>query len=171
MRCKSPRDAVVIATGLPADEGELRLLGAAEVIDYSTDVAASIRQLCPAGISGLIYLLHPPTNFSSLASLVQPGGRIATTVHAADVDALGALGVTATNVVASSDPLIVQRLGELSRTGSLDPRLERVYALARVTEGFGHITSATARGKLGVSVEPTVAMPPTFDPARNVRAS
>jgi NADPH2:quinone reductase len=164
LQLAAARDAVVIATGLPADEAELRLLGAAEVIDYTTDVAASIRQLYPAGISGLIYLVHPPSDFSSLASLVQPGGRIATTVHAADVDALGALGVTGTNVVASSDPLIVQRLGELSRTGSLNPRIERVYPLDRVTEGFGHITSAAARGKLGVSVDPTVAVPAAFDP-------
>jgi hypothetical protein len=81
------------------------------------------------------------------------------------------LGVTGTNVVASSDPLIVQRLGELGRTGSLNPWIERVYPLDRVTEGFGHIASAKARGKLGVSLDPTVAVPSSFDTAKNAHGS
>jgi NADPH2:quinone reductase len=146
------RGATVIATGLPADEADLHTLGAAEVVDYREDVAAAVRHRHPDGVAGLVYLVHPPTDFASLAALVRSGGRIATTVHAADVDALGAAGVTATNLVAASDPLIIERLGELARAGAIAPRIERVYPLERVTDGFLHIASANARGKLGVAV-------------------
>jgi NADPH:quinone reductase len=148
------RGGAVIATGVPADEPDLHALGASEVVDYREDVAAAVRQRHPEGVAGLVYLIHPPTDFASLAMLVRSGGRIATTVHAADVDALGATGVTATNLVAASDPLLIKRLGELARSGAIAPRIERVYPLERVTEGFLHIASAKARGKLGVAVDP-----------------
>jgi NADPH:quinone reductase-like Zn-dependent oxidoreductase len=148
------RGAVVIATGLPADEQDLLALGASEVVDYTEDVAAAIRLKHPDGVAGLIYLLHPPTNFSSIAALVRTGGNIATTVHAADVDALAAEGITAANLVAASDPLFIERLGELARSGVIKPQIECTYPLEGVTEGFLHIAGGTARGKLSVAVEP-----------------
>jgi zinc-binding alcohol dehydrogenase family protein len=115
--------------------------------------SAPVRHRHPDGVAGLVYLVHPPTDFAPLAALVRSGGRIATTVHAADVDALGDAGVTATNLVAASDPLLVERLGELARAGAIAPRIERIYPLERVTDGFLHIASANARGKLGVAVD------------------
>ncbi|MGH2968473.1 MAG: NADP-dependent oxidoreductase [Solirubrobacteraceae bacterium] len=142
--------AVVLATGLPSDEADLRELGADAVFDYTDDVAAAVRARHPDGIAGLVYLVNPPADFASQAGLVSSGGRVATTVHAADVEALRAAGVTAANIFATADSAVIARLGELARRGALTPRIERTYTLGEITEGFSHMASGRARGKLAV---------------------
>jgi Zinc-binding dehydrogenase len=101
--------------GLPADEADLRALGAAEVVDCREDVAAAVRH-----------------------RRRRPRRRRG----------------DGHDLVAASDPLLIERLGELARAGAIAPRIERVYPLERVTDGFLHIASAKARGKLGVAVDP-----------------
>jgi NADPH:quinone reductase-like Zn-dependent oxidoreductase len=146
------RGASIIATGLPGDAADLEELGASEVIDYTGDVAAAVRERHPDGIAGLVYLVQPPADFASQAELVATGGRVATTVHAADVNALAASGITATNISAAADPALIERLAELAVAGVLTPRIEWIYALDDVPDGFGHIVSGRARGKLAVTI-------------------
>jgi NADPH:quinone reductase-like Zn-dependent oxidoreductase len=148
----SARGASVIATGLSGDEAELRELGANEIVDYTADVSVTVTRAHPGGIDALIYLLQPPHDFPRLAALVRSGGRVATTVHAADVEQLAAAGVTATNVVAAPDPERIAHLGELARSGSLTTRIERTFTLEQIPEGFAHIASGRARGKLAVAI-------------------
>jgi NADPH:quinone reductase-like Zn-dependent oxidoreductase len=148
------RGAVVIATGLPDDAAALRELGASAVIDYTEDVAAAVRERHPEGITGLIYLVQPPADFAAQAALVARGGRLATTVHAADVEELAASGITATNIVAAADPVLIERLAELAVSGVLTPRIQRTYTLDEVPEAFGHLANGHARGKLAVTIAP-----------------
>jgi hypothetical protein len=96
--------------------------------------------------------VQPPDDFAPQAELVATGGRVATTVHAADVDALAAAGITATNVFAAADPALIERLGELAVSGVLTPRIEWVHTLDDVLDGFGHIASGRVRGKLAVTI-------------------
>lgn len=146
------RGASIVATGLPDDTAELVKLGASEVIDYTADVAHAVRARHPDGVAGLVYLVDPPADFASQARLVVTGGRIATTVHAADVEALAASGITATKIIASADAALIERLAELAVSRLLTPRIERTYALEDATDGFGHIATGRARGKLAVEV-------------------
>lgn len=146
------RGASIIATGLPGDAADLEELGASDVIDYTGDVAAAVRERHPGGIAGLVYLVQPPADFAPQAELVATGGRVATTVHAADVDALAAAGITATNVSAAADPALIERLGELAVSGVLTPSIEWVHTLDDVLDGFGHIVSGRVRGKLAVTI-------------------
>jgi NADPH:quinone reductase-like Zn-dependent oxidoreductase len=111
-----------------------------------------VRERHPSGIAGLVYLVQPPADFASQAGLVATGGRVATTVHAADVDALAASGITATNISATADAALIERLGELAVSGVLAPRIEWVYTLDDVPDGFGQILSGRVRGKLAVTI-------------------
>jgi NADPH:quinone reductase-like Zn-dependent oxidoreductase len=102
--------------------------------------------------AGLVYLVQPPADFASRAEFVAPGGRVATTVCAANVDALAASAITATNIPVAADPALIDRLGELAVSGVLTPRIERTYTLDDVPDGFGDIVSGHARGKLAVTI-------------------
>jgi NADPH2:quinone reductase len=74
------RGAHVIATGLPEDEELLRELGASDVVDYSGDVVALVKERYPDGIDALLDLVNrDPGPFGTLADLVRSGGRTAST--------------------------------------------------------------------------------------------
>jgi NADPH:quinone reductase-like Zn-dependent oxidoreductase len=152
LQLAAARGASIIATGLPGDAADLEELGASDVIDYTGDVAAAVRERHPDGIAGLVYLVHPPADFAAQAELVATGGRVATTVHAANVEALAASGITATNVFASADPALIERLADLAVSGVLTPRVERTYTLSDLPNRLGDIAAGHARGKLAVTI-------------------
>ncbi len=142
------RGAAVIATGLPEDEQGLRDLGAAEVVDYTDDVAALVRERRPDGIDGLIDLVNrDPGAFATLAELVRDGGRAATTMGSADVEGLSARGIAATNVFAQGDPAAFARLVAAAGSGILTVPVTRTFALEDVPEALELLGSGRARGK------------------------
>lgn len=144
--------ATVIATGRPDDEPSLRALGADQVVGYDATAVAEVTARYPGGIDGLVYLVAPPTGFAALAALVGPGGRIATTVHAADAEALAARGVAAVNVRAPDAPELVARLGRLALDGVLSPAIDRVLEAAAIGDGLARLARGRARGKLVVTL-------------------
>ncbi|HEX9377771.1 MAG TPA: NADP-dependent oxidoreductase [Actinomycetota bacterium] len=146
------RGAAVIATGLPEDEQGLRDLGAAEVVDYTDDVAALVRERRPDGIDGLIDLVNrDPGAFATLAELVRDGGRAATTMGSADVEGLSARGIAATNVFAQGDPAAFARLVAAAGSGILTVPVTRTFALEDVPEALELLGSGRARGKYVVT--------------------
>jgi NADPH:quinone reductase len=144
--------ATVIATGRPDDEPSLRALGADQVVGYDAAAAAAVTDRYPGGIDALVYLVAPPTGFAALAALVRPGGRIATTVHAADAEALAARGIAAVNVRAPDAPELVALLGRLAVDGVLSPAIDRVLAAAALGDGLARLARGRARGKLIVTI-------------------
>ena len=144
--------ATVIATGRPDDEPSLRALGADQVVGYDAAAVAAVTARYPVGIEGLIYLVAPPTGFAALAALVAPGGRIATTVHAADAEALAARGIAAVNVRAPDAPELVALLGRLTHDGVLPPAIDRVLAAPALGDGLARLARGRARGKLIVTI-------------------
>jgi NADPH:quinone reductase-like Zn-dependent oxidoreductase len=145
--------ATVIATGRPDDGSALRALGAAEIVGYdAAEAAVAVTARYPAGLDGLVYLVAPPTGFAALAALVRPGGRIATTVHAADVEALAARGIAAVNVRAPDAPELVALLGRLMVDGVLSPAIDRVLEAAALGDGLTRLATGRARGKLIVTI-------------------
>jgi NADPH:quinone reductase-like Zn-dependent oxidoreductase len=145
--------ATVIATGRPGDEASLRALGAELVVGYEAATAvAAVTSRYPGGIDGLIYLVAPPAGFATLAALVGPGGSIATTVHAADVETLAARRIAAVNVRAPDAPELVARLGRLTIERVLAPKIDRVYEAAEIGDGLARLACGQARGKLLVTI-------------------
>lgn len=66
----------VVATGQPGQEEYLRGLGAAEVIDFtSQDVVDAVKAEYPEGIDRLMDLVHrTPAEVTEQAAVVRPGG-------------------------------------------------------------------------------------------------
>lgn len=143
------RGATVIATARPGDEEALvRTLGAAEVIDYSGGgTVEAIRQRYPDGVTGLIDLVNRGDDFAAMATLVRGGGRAATTLGAADADALAARGVVATNVRGMPTPENLAWLADEAAAGRLRVEVQRTFPFAEVEAALGAFQAGT-RGKL-----------------------
>ena len=141
------RGARVLASAKPGDDTDFVLgLGAAEAIDYTlTGLGDTVRALTPGGLVGLIDAVSRNEAFGPLAALVREGGRAATTLGAADVDALAARGVTATNIMGAPTPEKLAALASLVAAGTLRVPIETTFAL----EDFGEALAAFAAGTRG----------------------
>jgi NADPH:quinone reductase-like Zn-dependent oxidoreductase len=148
------RGATVIATGLPGDEAWLRELGASEVVDYTDDVPAWVREHHPEGVDALIDLVNRDSEaLANLAELVKDGGRLATTMGSADVEGLAGRGVEATNVFAQSEPANFARLLQVAGEGTLTVPVTRTFSLHDVHVGLELLGTGQARGKYVVKLE------------------
>jgi NADPH:quinone reductase-like Zn-dependent oxidoreductase len=143
------RGATVVATARPGDEEAfVRDLGASDTIDYSAgDVAGAIRAKYADGVTGLIDTVDRGDAFVPMAALVRDGGRIATTLGAADVDALAGRGVRATNIMGSPMPEKLVTLAEAAAAGSLRVEVQRTYPLEQADEALQAFSGGTL-GKL-----------------------
>ena len=143
------RGATVIATARPGEEAAfVQGLGASDTVDYSSgDVAGAIRAKYPDGVTALIDLVNRDDAFGPMAALVSEGGRIATTLGAADVDALAARQVRATNVMGSPTPEKLATLAEAAAAGSLRVEVQRTYPLEKANEALQAFSGGTL-GKL-----------------------
>jgi len=147
------RGATVIATAKPGpDEDFVRSLGASETVDYSNgEVAATIHARHPDGVSALIDTVDRGEEFSRMATLVRDGGRVATTLSTADVEALAARGVRATNVRGMPTSENLSWLADQVAEGKLRIEIQGTYPLADVETAFAAFIAGT-RGKLVLSV-------------------
>lgn len=139
--------ATVIATAKAGEADEhVRALGATETLDYNLgDVADTLRTRFPDGIDVLIDLVSRDEAFAATSSLVRRGGRLATTVGAADLEALATRGIRATNVVGSPTRDKLAELAEHVDEGSIQVRIQETYAL----EDAGTAIAAFAAGTVG----------------------
>ena len=146
------RGATVVATAHPGDEEAfVRSLGAAETVDYgSINTVDALRERYPDGIAGVIDLVDRGEDFAAMAGLVRDGGRVATTLGAADVDALAARGVTATNV-GGGRPRRTSWLADEAAAGRLQVVIQQTFPLADVENAIRAFQAGT-RGKLVVEM-------------------
>ena len=147
------RGATVIATAKSGDEDTfVRGLGASETIDYAAgDVAPAIRARYPDGITALIDGVDRDEAFRQLAELVRAGGRIATTLGAADVEGLAARDVRATNIMGAPTPDKLRHLAEQVAAGTLRIEIQQTFALADAAQALA-VFSAGTRGKLVLTI-------------------
>ena len=142
------RGARVIATARRSNKALVRELGAAETIDHTTeDLVAAVRTAHPGGIDAVIDVASDREAFGRISTLVNNGGRLASSVYAADVEGLARRGIRATNVSMQPD---ARRLGELSRmvdAGELSVRLDRTYTLEKAPEALEERRTGHVRGK------------------------
>ena len=141
------RGARVLASAKPGpDTAFVRSLGAAEVIDYTlSGLGDTVRALTPDGLAGLIDGVSRAEAFGPLAALVRDGGRAATTLGAADVEALAARGVTATNISGAPTAETLAMLVAMAASGALVAPIQATYPL----EAFGDALQAFAAGTQG----------------------
>jgi NADPH:quinone reductase-like Zn-dependent oxidoreductase len=147
------RGARVIATAKPGeDDAFVRSLGATETIDYTrSGLGDTVRRLVPEGLTGLVDGVSRAEAFMPLAALVRKGGRVATTLGAADVDALFARGVRATNIMGTPTREKLESLAAQAAAGTLRVPVQATFSLIdahQALEAFG----AGTRGKLVLTI-------------------
>jgi NADPH:quinone reductase-like Zn-dependent oxidoreductase len=107
----------VLATSRPGASADfVRGLGASDVVDYSTDLVAAVRELVPGGVATAVHAAGDP---AALGGAVAKGGRLASVLGATGEqlarDDVQVIGVTATYTPEKLGALLAQvAAGELT---------------------------------------------------------
>ena len=143
------RGARVIATARQANEAYARELGAAETVDHTrSDLLNAVTITHPHGIDAIIDVVSERDELGRIAGLVKEGGRIASSVYAAEVESLAQHGIKATNVSVHPDARRLEKLSQMVDAGELTVRLERTFPLEKAPEALDESRSGHVRGKI-----------------------
>jgi NADPH:quinone reductase-like Zn-dependent oxidoreductase len=141
------RGATVIATAGAEDADYVTSLGADETVDHAADLSATVRAQYPDGIDAIV---HAAGDGARLATLLKPGGRIASTIGftAEQVDGTGA---QVTSIMGMPTTDILNRLATAVVKGDLTVPIDRTYELRDAGQALRDFT-AGKRGKLAIAV-------------------
>ena len=143
------RGARVIASARRANEAFARELGASETVDHTRgDLVGAVRMTHPGGIEAIIDVVSERDRLGRLAELVKEGGRIASSVYAAEVESLAQRGIKATNVGVHPDARRLEELSRMVGAGELTVRLERALPLEKAPEALEESRTGHVRGKI-----------------------
>jgi NADPH:quinone reductase-like Zn-dependent oxidoreductase len=149
MQLAARRSARVIATARRANEAFVRELGAAETIDHTTgNLVHAVRKAHPGGIEAVIDVVSDREALGRIARLVNEGGRLASSVYAADVEELARRGIQATNVGMKPDARRLEELAWRVDAGELSVRLDRTFPLENAPEALAESRAGHVRGKI-----------------------
>jgi NADPH:quinone reductase len=140
--------ARVIANLRASAEERVRSYGVAKMIDATTvRLGEAVRRAHPDGIDVLFDLVSDAVHFSSLASLVRPGGTAVSTRYAADSRALSALGVRGVNFALRETSQVLERVAEDLVDGRIvAPPIHRI-ALDEVPSAIDSSPGRRSEGK------------------------
>ena len=142
------RGAYVIATASTDDEiAFVRDLGADVVVDYREDVAAAVRENHPRGVDTV---LHFAGDGAVLATLLGPGGRMASTLGLTP-EQLGRGDVALASIMANPVTATLAKLADAAAAGIIRVPVTRTYGLEDVPQGLADFAAGTL-GKLAVRV-------------------
>jgi len=148
------RGAHVIATARQTNEALVRGLGAAETIDHTTeDLVDAVRMAQPGGIDAVIDVVSDREALGRISMLVNEGGRLASSVYAADVEWLARRGIGATNVSMQPDARRLEELSRMVDAGELSVRLDRTYPLEKAPEALEERKTGHVRGKIVLLID------------------
>jgi NADPH2:quinone reductase len=103
----------VIATARAEDEQYARGMGAAETVDYTAgDTVQIVKSRHPRGIDGLLDLVNRSSELSRVATVLHDGGRLATSLYAADPVDYRTRGIEATNIDTKPSAELLAKLSE-----------------------------------------------------------
>lgn len=146
------RGATVLATGAADDAARLTDLGAATVIDYTRGpVADQVLAAHPDGVDALIDLVaYAPDGLP--VSAVRKGGKVASTLGAANDEVLAGLGLTGANIMAGPVREVIGSLVEQAAAGALKVDISSVLPLDQAGAGLATLARGKARGKIVVEL-------------------
>jgi NADPH2:quinone reductase len=146
------RGARVVAVCRGENADYAKSLGAADVIDHAADdVIAEVRSRLPDGFDAVADMHGDPEQLATLTEHVRSGGHVASAVGAADVEALGARGVEATNVTGRVTTASLDHLARMLVKGEIVAPEIRPYPLADAGEALAAVATGHVRGKIVVS--------------------
>ncbi|WP_165985079.1 NADP-dependent oxidoreductase [Streptomyces sp. YIM 98790] len=147
------RRVTVVASGTAADTDRLTSLGATTVVDYTTgDLVEQVRDVYPDGVDAMIDLVSRTPDAVPL-ELVRKGGRVASTLGAADDQTLTAAGLSGSNVMAAPEAGVIAPLAQEAAAGTLTVDVSTVLPLDRAAEGLSTLAAGEARGKIVISID------------------
>jgi NADPH:quinone reductase len=129
-----------------------RGLGAADVVDYTVgDATQLLRERYPDGIDAVLDFAGQRELVAAIAGLVRSGGRVVSTVGAADAEALAARGITGVNVNrAGTDGLA--KLAELVTSGRLRLPEQTVFSLDQADDALAAQAERRVPGKIVIDI-------------------
>ena len=121
------RGAHVIAT-VRGDDGEARRLGAEEVYDSkAVDVIDALHAAHPDGVDAVLDLFSGADAIKRDAEVIRPGGRLVSTIFAADEGWFAKRQITAHNHSSRANPLIspqgLTAVGQMLADGTITARI------------------------------------------------
>lgn len=132
-------------------------LGATETIDYrQTDLASTVRAAHPEGIDAIIDVASDRATLAWLAGTLRTGGRIASTVYAADEESFAARGIKATNVglrvSGFETPSHLEDVARLVDAGEIIVTVQRTFPLEAAAQALDATKFGTISGKIALIV-------------------
>jgi NADPH:quinone reductase-like Zn-dependent oxidoreductase len=148
------RGARVIATARQANEAFVRELGATETIDHTREnLVEAVRAAYPDGIEAIIDTVSDPEVLSRMAGLLKKGGRLASSVYAADLEGLAERSIKATNIGMQPDAQRLEELSWMVDAGEISVRVERTLPLEKAAEALEKSRTGHVRGKIVLLVD------------------
>ena len=145
------RGAHVIAT-VRGDDGEARRLGAGEVHDSkAVDVIDALHAAHPGGVDAVLDLFSGADAIKRDAEIIRPGGRLVSTIFAADEGWFAKRQITARNHSSRANPLIspqgLTAVGQLLADGTITARIGSTVDLDAVGQVLEELRHGGLRGK------------------------
>lgn len=145
--------ARVLATARQVNEAFVRELGA-ETIDHTREeLVGAVRAAHPDGIEAIIDMVSAPEVLSRIAGLLKKGGRLASSVFAADVKSLAERGIKATNIGMQPNAQRLEELSWMVDAREISVRLECTFPLEKAREALEESRTGHVRGKIVLLVD------------------
>ena len=145
------RGARVIAT-VRGDADEARRLGAEEVYDSkAVDVIDSLRADHPDGVDAVLDLVNGPDAIRRDAEVIRPGGRLVSTIFAADESWFAEHQITAHNHASNGNPLLTPQglatVAQMLADGTITARIRTTVELAAAAQVLDDLRHGGLSGK------------------------
>jgi NADPH:quinone reductase-like Zn-dependent oxidoreductase len=150
------RGAHVMAT-VRGDVDEARRLGAEEVYDSKvTDVIDALHAAHPDGVDAVLDLVSGPDAIRRDAEIIRPGGRVVSTIFAADQTWFAQRQITAHNHASNANPLIspegLTKVAQLLADGTITARIGVTAGLDAAGQVLEQLRSGGLHGKAVIRV-------------------
>lgn len=150
------RGAHVVAT-VRGDVDEARRLGADEVYDSKVaDPIDAVHAAHPAGIDAVLDLISGPDAIRRDAEIIRPGGRLVSTIFAADEGWFAQHQITAHNHSSNANPLIspegLTAVAKLLAAGTISTRIGATVELDAAGQLLEQLRSGGLHGKAVIRV-------------------
>jgi NADPH:quinone reductase-like Zn-dependent oxidoreductase len=147
------RNAHVIGTASSRNHASVESLGAHEVIDYDrVDTVAAVKASHPSGIDAVLDLASPRDAIERMASVLRPGGCIASTIRAVDEGAMADRGLRGVNIAMSRAPQSssegLEHLASLAISGTISARVQAEMPLPEAADALGLSKEGKINGKI-----------------------